>query len=55
MVSLETPIDAQGTIAVLTVVYSLCFIVLATETHRLVYISFLWEVFFKEGGIPFAF
>jgi len=55
MVGLETPVDAQGTVTVFTVVYSLCFIVLAAEPHCLVYISFLWEVFFLESGIPFAF
>jgi len=48
MLGLQTPIDPQGKITVLTFLVMLA----ADNTPSLlVYIYFLWEVFFLESGI----
>jgi hypothetical protein len=48
MLGLETPVDAQSKITVLT---SLVMLVADNTPSLLVYIYFLWEVFFLESGI----
>lgn len=53
MVGLDTPVDAQSKITVLTLVYRLSFVVMlaAHNTSSLLgYIYILWEVFFLESG-----
>ena len=48
MLGLETPVDAQSKISVLTFLVMLA----ADNTPSLlVYIYFLWDVFFLESGI----